>query len=602
MLLRASARLAVHSRRLQSSSGGLTLRTTHREASLSSTSPSSSSPSSSSPSLFLPSWFLPSSPWSLRRRALAVLLPTTGLLLLFYAGFTLGKRRGGENVSTSESPGDAAKSLLSLADLKPARYDRSAANILAAQDEFTALLTAKRVITDLPERNARSSTEWSPLPEGESARPHLIVQPESTEEVSAIAKICHRRRIPMIAFAGGTSLEGTLAATQGGVCIDFARMKSIVAIHPQDMDVVVQPGVGYTDLNQRLEVQGFFFPPDPGPGAQIGGMVAQGCSGTNAYRYGTMKDWVLGLTVVLADGSIIKTRQRPRKSSAGYDLTHLLVGSEGTLGIVTEATLKITRKPEKVQVALVAFPTTDKAVEVAIKVVQNDVPLAAMELLDSAMMRAVNRGGHCEKAYAEVPTLFLKFSGPPNIVKDQLNQMKMFCRQSSCQSFQVATDDKEAQSLWAARRTALWSILATKENPEDRFLSTDVAVPISRLADIIEETQIQLRNRGLIGACVGHVGDGNFHTAIIYPPKDERKARDLVHAIQRRGIALEGTISGEHGIGLENRDALVEELGETTVDAMRCIKLALDPYMLLNPDKVVRLKIDQKDVVGENKH
>lgn len=487
-----SARVVVRttSRSLQSSSGLIrTLATSTHKASSVLPSPSPPSPSPS--------------PWPFHRRTLAVLLPT-GLLLLLYAGSTLAKRCKDE----SDPHGDAAKSLLSLADLKPARYDRSAANIFAAQDEFTNLLTAKRVITDLNERNARSSTEWSPLPEGESARPHLIVQPESTEEVSAIAKICHRRRIPMIAFAGGTSLEGALAATHGGVCIDFARMKSIMAIHPRDMDVVVQPGVSYMDLNQKLEFQGFFFPPDPGPGAQVGGMVAQGCSGTNAYRYGTMRDWVLGLTVVLADGSVIKTRQRPRKSSAGYDLTHLLVGSEGTLGIVTEATLKITRKPERVQVALATFPTTNKATEVAVKVVQNDMPLAAMELLDSAAMCAVNRGGYCAKAYAEVPTLFLKFSGSPNVVKDQLNQVKTFCRDSSCQSFQIATDDEEAQSLWAARKTILWSFLAMKKSPEDRFLGTDVAVPISHLAGIIEETQIQLRDRGLAGACLGHVGDG----------------------------------------------------------------------------------------------
>jgi D-lactate dehydrogenase (cytochrome) len=415
-------------------------------------------------------------------------------------------------IISAESPnhGDNSTSTLSLADMIPARYNLTDENIEAARDELSRLLTPERVITDIGALIAHSSTEWSPAPGGDSVRPHLIVTPESTEEVSAIAKICHRRRIPMIAFSGGTSLEGTLAATHGGVCIDFVRMKRIIAIHGQDMDVVVQPGVGYAELNEKLAEQNFFFPPDPGPGAQIGGMVSQGCSGTNAYRYGTMKDWVLGLTIVLADGTTIKTRHRPRKSSAGYNLTQLMVGSEGTLGIVTEASLKITKKPENVKVAIAAFPTTHKAVEVAVRIVQNDMPVAAMELLDDVTMRAVNQSGYCNRDYPQVPTLFLKFAGTSNSVQDQIKKVKEFSRDASCASFEVASDEMEAESLWQARKTALWSLMTLKNDPNDKFLSTDVAVPMSRLADIVEETHKRLQASGLIGSCLGHVGDGMF--------------------------------------------------------------------------------------------
>ncbi|KAK3044804.1 hypothetical protein LTS18_000320, partial [Coniosporium uncinatum] len=346
------------------------------------------------------------------------------------------------------------------------------------------------------------------------------------------------------------------------------------------MDAVVQPGVGYEDLNKELASQGLFFPVDPGPGAQIGGMISQGCSGTNAYRYGTMKDWVLGLTVVLADGTIVKTRHRPRKSSAGYNLTQLMVGSEGTLGIVTEASLKLTSKPENVRVAVLAFPTTQKAVDTAVRVVQADMPVAAMELLDGFTMKAVNLAGHCEKQYAEVPTLFMKFSGSERGVQEQIDRIKSFAQASRCRSFDLSQSDEEADSLWTARKTALWSLLAMKSDPSDHFISADTAVPISGLAKIIDETQEKLTASGLLGSFLGHVGDGNFHTTVLYGAADKEKARKIIHDVQKRAIELEGTITGEHGIGLEYRDMLVNELGPSYVDMMRQVKLALDPHCL----------------------
>ncbi|KAF2105045.1 FAD-binding domain-containing protein [Rhizodiscina lignyota] len=487
----------------------------------------------------------------------------------------------------------APGSTTSLENMPIARYNLTESNLRGAQEELTSLLTSERVTDDLGTRIAHSSTEWSPAPNGDLDRPTLVVYPLTTEDVSGIAKICHKRRIPMIAFSGGTSLEGTLAmTTQGGVCIDFSRMNKVLALHKADLDVVVQPGVGYEDLNSQLAKEGLFFPPDPGPGAQIGGMISQGCSGTNAYRYGTMKDWVLGLTIVLADGSVVKTRHRPRKSSAGYNLTQLIVASEGTLGLVTEASLKLTGKPEVEKVAVASFPTTHKAVETVLKIVQNDLPVAAIELLDDVTMGAVNKAGYCDKEYPEIPTLFFKFSGPENVIKEQIKKVTEFAKQSACKSFEFSKTADQAASLWQARKTALWSLLAIKEKPEDNFLSADVCVPISQMADIIEETHTKLEESGLVGSCLGHVGDGNFHTTVLYGEHDKKKARELIKWVQKRGIEMDGTISGEHGIGLENRDMLCNELGMGYIDAMRHVKLALDPLCLLNPDKIFQLKFE----------
>jgi D-lactate dehydrogenase (cytochrome) len=401
-----------------------------------------------------------------------------------------------------------AASTIPLSWLKPPAYDLSEANINAAKREFIQLLGSDGVSDHLDTRIAHSSTDWSPAPRGELDRPCLIVYPRTTEEVSKIVKICHNRRIPMIGFGGGTSLESTLAAIHGEVCIDFKKMNKVLTLHKQDMDVVVQPGVGHEDLNALLAAEDLFFPPDPGPGAQIGGMISQGCSGTNAYRYGTVKDWVLGLTVVLADGTVIKTRQRPRKSSAGYDLTRLFVGSEGTLGFVTEAALKVTKRPENVRVAVASFPSTQAAVNTAIKIVQQGLPVAALELLDAPSMKAINNGGYCEKEFDEAPCLFLKFSGTKLAVGEQIDQVHALAKETKCTSFVFSKTDADADALWHARKTMLWSLMTIKKNPDDTFIGTDLAVPISRLGDVIEATNAKLKASGLVGACCGHVGDG----------------------------------------------------------------------------------------------
>ena len=356
-----------------------------------------------------------------------------------------------------------------------------------------------------------SGSDWSSYTAKDDEKPFLIVFPSTTEEVSKIVKVCHERRIPLTAYSGGTSLEGQFSPTRGGVCVDFRKMDKILTLHKDDLDVIVQPALGWELLNEELAKENLFFPPDPGPGAMIGGMVGTGCSGTNAYRYGTMRDWVLSLTVVLADGTIIKTRQRPRKSSAGYDLTRMFIGNEGTLGLVTEATLKITVKPKNESVAVASFPTVRDAAECVAKVVSEGVPIAAIEVLDDVQMRCINESGSTSRNWKESPTLFFKFTGTASGVKEQIGQVQKLAKSKGSQSFDFAKSKDEALELWSARKEALWSVMAKKKNESDHVWTTDVAVPISRLPDIIEETKEDMASSGLLAAMVGHVGDGNFH-------------------------------------------------------------------------------------------
>ena len=468
----------------------------------------------------------------------------------------------------------------------------------ASWSDFVALLGEAHVMTSDDELKRHSGSDWSSF-HNNSYLPFLIVYPSTTAEVSEIAKICHRRRIPMTAYSGGTSLEGHFAPTRGGVCIDFSRMNKVLALNKGDLDVIVQPAVGWEQLNEDLAKEGLFFPPDPGPGAMIGGMVGTGCSGTNAARYGTMRDWVLSLTIVLADGTIIKTRQRPRKSSAGYDLTRMFIGSEGTLGLVTEATLKLTVKPQHESVAVTTFPSVKAAAETVAQVMAKGVPLAAIELLDDVQMHCINESGTTHRTWKEAPTLFLKFSGTANGVKEQIQQVKALASKQGASSFEFASSEAERHDLWSARKEALWSVMAMRRNDTDKVWTTDVAVPLSQLPVIIEETKRDIVNSGLLGSIVGHVGDGNFHAIILFGQHEQDIAEGVVHRMVKRAVELEGTVTGEHGVGLIKRDYLTEELGVEAVDAMRRLKTAFDPLYLLNCDKVVRLE-KKKD--GETMH
>jgi D-lactate dehydrogenase (cytochrome) len=433
-----------------------------------------------------------------------------------------------------------------------------------------------------------SGSEWSSYTTTETEKPHIVLYPSSTLEVSSIMKVCHRRSLPVTAFSGGTSLEGHFAPTRGGVCIDFERMDQLLSLHNHDLDVVVQPSLGWEDLNELLAEHGLFFPPDPGPGAKIGGMVGTGCSGTNTYRYGTMREWVLSLTVVLADGTIIKTRQRAKKSSAGYDLTKVFIGSEGTLGLVTEAVLKVIPLPQYQRVAVATFPTIEAAAELVSRVVEAGLPLSGIEILDDVQMRCINQSKVTSRTWREATTLFFKFSGTPLGVMEQIGIVKEMAKGSK--SFEFASSDDEAKELWSARKEALWSVLAMKRNPMDHIWTTDVCVPISKLSEIIVSTKEDIERSGLLGTIVGHLGDGNFHAFLLFNEAEREVAEGLVHRMAERAMVLEGTVTGEHGVGLIKRDYLPRELGQTTVDAMRRIKAAFDPKCLLNCDKVVRME------------
>ena len=409
----------------------------------------------------------------------------------------------------------ASSSTQPLSSKKPPKHNVQSANLEAAWTDLVVIVGKEWVSTEDHEKELHSGTEYSSYNTKKSERPFLVVYPSSTEEVSKIVKICHERKIPITAFSGGTSLEGHFAPTRGGICIDFGRMNKILTLHKDDLDVVVQPAVGWQDLNEELAQDGLFFPPDPGPGAMIGGMVGTGCSGTNAYKYGTMKDWVISLTVVLADGTVIKTRQRPRKSSAGYDLTRVFIGSEGTLGLVTEATLKVTVKPKSSNVAVASFPTIRDAATCVSKVVEDGVPIAAVEILDHVTMRCINDSGATSKKWNEAPTLFFKFAGTPSGVKEQIATVQKFAKASRSKTFDFARSEDEAAELWSARKEALWSIMAKRRDESDHVQTTDVAVPISKLPDIIEQTQEDLASSGLLGGILGHVGDGNFHGKLL---------------------------------------------------------------------------------------
>ena len=416
--------------------------------------------------------------------------------------------------------------------------------------------------------------------------PDVVVFPETNEEVAGIVRLCHAARVPVIAFGVGTSLEGHVAALYGGVCIDFSRMTRVLEVNAADLDCRVQAGVTREQLNAELKGTGLFFPIDPGANATIGGMASTRASGTNAVRYGTMRENVLGLTVVTAEGRLIRTGGRARKSSAGYDLTRLYVGSEGTLAIITEVQLRLYGLPEAIAAAVCQFPGLEAAVNTVIMAMQIGIPVARIELLDDVQMDACIKFSKLE-GLAPRPTLFFEFHGSDRGVAEQSEQMQAICAEFDGSAFQWATLAEDRNRLWKARHNAYYAALALK--PGMQAFATDACVPISRLADCIMETQRDVASSGLVAPIVGHVGDGNFHLVVLFDPDkaDERqKAEDLAKRVSQRAIGMGGTCTGEHGVGVHKLDALVQEHGGA-VDVMRAVKRALDPFDILNPGKTV---------------
>ena len=419
------------------------------------------------------------------------------------------------------------------------------------------------------------------------ALPDGVVWPHSTAEVAEIVNLCREHRVPLIPFGVGSSLEGHILATHGGLSIDLSEMKQVVTIHDEDMDAVVQPGVTRKTLNAALHGSGLFFPIDPGADASLGGMASTRASGTNAVRYGTMRENVLGLEVVLADGRVIRTGGRSRKSSAGYDLTRLFVGSEGTLGIITELTVRLHPLPEAVSSATCAFPDVASAVRTVIQTIQLGVPVARIELLDALTVQAVNR--YSKTTLRETPMLFFEFHGSPTGVEEQAHTVQDIARDNGGQDFEWATRPEDRSRLWQARHDVLFASLNLL--PGCRGISTDVCVPISRLAEAIAGAQQDIAQSGLIAPIVGHVGDGNFHVVILTTPDDPAQvhaSEELGRRIVERALALDGTCTGEHGIGIGKREFLLAEHGEG-VAVMQSLKAALDPLNLMNPGKIFAL-------------
>ncbi|HKW00807.1 MAG TPA: FAD-linked oxidase C-terminal domain-containing protein [Vicinamibacterales bacterium] len=416
--------------------------------------------------------------------------------------------------------------------------------------------------------------------------PDAVVFPESTAEVSAVVAACARARVPMVPFGMGSSLEGHVNAVRGGVSIDLTRMARVLRLSPEDCDVTVEAGMTRLRLDDHLKNTGLMFPIDPGADATIGGMTATRASGTTAVRYGTMRENVLGLTVVVADGRVVTTGGRARKSSSGYDLTRLFVGSEGTLGVITEVTLRLYGRPEAVRAAVCPFASMDGAALTVIETIQLGIPVARIEIVDEAQLRVVN--AYSKTEYPIAPTLFFEFQGSSDVVvEDQIRAVEAIAREHGARGFEWAASPEARATLWKARHNAYYATVATR--PGARAWTTDVCVPISQLAECIRETQDDIRATGLEAPLVGHAGDGNFHLIIMLNPDDLAELATVSAFSERlveRSLRLGGTCSGEHGVGLGKQRYLAREHGEG-LDVMRAIKRALDPLDLMNPGKLL---------------
>jgi len=419
----------------------------------------------------------------------------------------------------------------------------------------------------------------------ENQAPDAVVFPHSTEEVSEIVKTCAQHKVPVIPFGTGTSLEGHVNAPAGGITVDLMQMNKILAVHSGDLDCVVQPGVTREDLNTHLRDQGLFFPIDPGANASLGGMASTRASGTNAVRYGTMKDNVIALEVVMPDGEIIRTAQRAKKSSAGYDLTRLMVGSEGTLGLITEITLRLQGIPEAISSARCSFPTVDAACQAVMMTIQYGIPVARIELLDALSVGAANV--YSKLDLPETPLLLLEFHGSESSVLEQAETFGSIAEEFGGSGFEATTSTEERNKLWKARHDMYWASHGLR--PGAKGLSTDVCVPISRLAECVGAAAAKAEELGLISPIVGHVGDGNFHCLPLIDmdnPEEIAKAEEFVGWLNDLAISMEGTCTGEHGIGQGKRPYLQKELGSAT-RYMAAIKAALDPDNIMNPGKIV---------------
>ncbi|THH36091.1 FAD-binding protein [Aliishimia ponticola] len=458
----------------------------------------------------------------------------------------------------------------------PRNEDGIAAAIGVLKQKYGDALQTGQSLRD---QHAHTTTWLTPQP------PDAVIFPTSTEEVADIVKTCAKYSVPVIPFGTGTSLEGHVNAPAGGVCVDLMQMNKVLEVHAEDLNCVIQPGVTREDLNTHLRDQGLFFPIDPGANASLGGMVATGASGTNAVRYGTMKDNVISLEVVTADGRVIRTASRAKKTSAGYDLTRLIVGSEGTLGIVTEITLRLQGIPEAMSAARCSFTSVGTACEAVMQVIQYGIPVARIELLDEHSVAAVN--AYSKLDLPEQPLLLMEFHGSEASVVEQAELFGQIAKDNGAIGYEATASTEERNRLWKARHDLYWATLQVR--PGAKGISTDVCVPISRLAECVVATQERMKADGFVPMVLGHVGDGNFHSVVLLDmdnPEEVAKAEAFVSWLNELAISMDGTCTGEHGIGQGKMPYLRKELGDA-VDVMAAIKAALDPDNILNPGKVI---------------
>ena len=479
---------------------------------------------------------------------------------------------------------------MTLAQARPSAQERPAGRTRdpAAVNAVIAALAAQfgnRLVTSRAVREQHANTTtWI-----ENEAPDAVVFPQTTADVQTIVRICAAHRVPVIPFGTGTSLEGHINAPFGGVSVDFRDMNRVLAVNAQDLDCVVEPGITRKQLNEHLRDQGLFFPLDPGADASLGGMAATRCSGTNAVRYGTMKDNVLGLKVVLANGELMTTARRAKKSSAGYDLTRLMVGSEGTLGVITELTLKLTGIPEAISGGVCPFPSVEAACNAAIATIQSGIPVARIELLDEVQVKATNL--YSKLTLPEVPVLFVEFHGSPAGVAEQSERFGEIAGELGGGPFEWTTRPEDRTRLWQARHDAYWAGRGLR--PGVQAIATDVCVPLSRLAECVTETQREIAAHGLVAPILGHVGDGNFHLTLLVDmadPAEVKAAKILCERLVERALAMDGTCTGEHGVGQGKMKYLAGELGAPALGVMAAIKRALDPDGIMNPGKIVAVE------------
>jgi D-lactate dehydrogenase (cytochrome) len=466
--------------------------------------------------------------------------------------------------------------------------DPDAVESVALAARYAAITSLQQLLCD------RLSTAASVREQhGKDASYHPCVPPDavafaqSTEEVIEIVKICARHKVPLIPFGSGTGVEGHVVALRGGVCLDLSQMNRILEVSVGDLDATVQAGVTHEQLNEHLRGSGLFFSVDPGANCTIGGMAATRASGTNSVRYGTMRENVLSLKVVLPDGRVIRTARRARKSAAGYDLTRLFVGSEGTLGVITEVTVRLYGIPTAISSAVCSFPSVEAAVNVVVNTIQSGVPVARIELADAAQMDAINR--YSKLSLPVAPTLWLEFHGTESGVAEQAKMVRMIASEHGGTDFSWATSPDDRRKLWRARHDVAYADKALREGAQ--LWATDVCVPISRLAECVTETQKDLASSFLPAPIVGHAGDGNFHICFAINPNDPREMEEAERINERvvhRALSLDGTCTGEHGVGCGKIDFLIAEHGEA-MSVMRAIKQAIDPDNIMNPGKILRV-------------